>query len=417
MVSSGNPLPPAVELDPPQEKQASVAYYESLEGMLVQVSEPAVAVAPTTKYGETVLVSSKWGIERVMLGDPTGWFIFVDDGSSATHTTLETLPFALKSGDIATSVIGPLAYSYDNYKIEPIAPPEIIPAERPLPTLEPAGPNGFSVATFNVENLFDFQDPHPSDPPRPSLGEYKHRLAKTAEAIRAMGAPTIIGLQEIENIGVLEDLIEQEAILEFDYRPYLIEGTDSRGIDVGYLVRGDLATVEGVAAYPAPEGLTSRPPLLITVTLKMEGNPTVYVLNNHFTSMSGGEAATEPRRNAQALWNVELVDRILARESQALVVVLGDLNSFYQSLPLDSLRAAELHHVYELVEPELPYSYIYQGESETLDHMLVTPALFVYLAQVEALHINADYPLPAADDASPRHVSDHDPLVAVFQFP
>ena len=416
VISSDNDLPAAVELDPPRDAGQALTYYEALEGMLVQVSDPAVTVAPTTKYGETALVSAKWGIDKVMRGDPTGLFIFVDDGSSATHYELSTLPFALTRGDTVTNLMGPLAYTFDNYKIEPITTPEITRDDRPLPILSSPGPDAFSIATFNVENLFDFQDPHPSDPPRPSLAEYKQKLSKTAEAIRAMGAPTIIGLQEVENIEVLEDLAEQDAIVEFDYQPFLVEGTDSRGIDVGYLVRNDQATVDGATAYPAPEGLTSRPPLLITITLKLENNPTIYLLNNHFTSMSGGEEATEPRRNAQALWNLTLVERILAQEPEAYVVIMGDLNSYYDALPLDSLREGGLRHVYEYLAPELPYSYIYQGECETLDHILVTPSLYEALAQVEVLHINADYPPSAADDASPRRVSDHDPLVAVFSF-
>lgn len=416
VVSAGNELPEAVELDPPRDRDQALVYYEALEGMLVQVTEGAVAVGPTSKYGETPLLSSQWGVDRVMHGDPTGWLIFLDDGSETTHTELGTLPYALQSGDLLLSAVGPLAFSYDNFKIEPIAIPEIAPSERPLPMLAPPPPNGFSIATFNVENLFDFQEPNPSDPPMPSLGQYRIRLSKVAEAIRAMGAPTIVGLQEVENIGILEDLAEQEAIHEFDYQPFLIEGTDSRGIDVGYLVRGDQAAVEGATAYPAPEGITSRPPLLITVTLKLEGSPAVYVLNNHFTSMSEGEEATEPRRNAQALWNAALVAQILSDEPEALVAVLGDLNSFYDSLPLESLRENNLRHVYQFLEPDRPYTYIYQGESETLDHILVTPSLYQLLSRVEVLHIDADYPLPAADDASPRSVSDHDPLVAVFSF-
>jgi hypothetical protein len=67
-----------------------------------------------------------------------------------------------------------------------------------------------------------------------------------------------------------------------------------------------------------------------------------------------------------------------------------------------------------MVEPIRPYSYIYQGESETLDHILITPSLYHLLVQVEALHINADYPPAIPDDPSPRRVSDHDPVVAVF---
>lgn len=417
VVSVHNLPPEAVALDPPEEAAEAETYYETLEGMLVQLGEPAVAVAPTSKYGETVLVLQKWDVARVMRGDPTGWFIFVDDGSAATHADRSTMSYAMQTGDVVTDVVGPLAYTYENYKIQPVITPTIISEESPLPALEPTEPAAFSIATFNTENFFDFKDPHPTDPPKPSVGEYKHKLAKTADAIVAMGLPTIVGLQEIENIEVLQDLAEQDALAAYDYRPVLIEGTDSRGIDVGYLVRGDRATVEGAAAYPAPGGLTSRPPLLITVTTHLEsGDRTVYVLNNHFTSMSGGEEATEPRRNEQAAWNVTLVEQLLAQDAEAYVVVLGDLNSFYDSLPLDTLRESGLRHVYELVAPDLPYSYIYQGESETLDHILVTSSLYEHLSDVNAVHIDADYPLPWPDDPSARHVSDHDPVVAVFSF-
>ncbi|MGD9049665.1 MAG: lamin tail domain-containing protein, partial [Anaerolineae bacterium] len=383
VISRDNVLPAPVELAPPIADQDALAYYEPLEGMLVQVTEPALAVGPTSKYGETPLVSAEWGIERVLKGDPRGMLIFLDDGGSGTHNDLSTLAFPLKSGDTLNQAIGPLAYTYDNYKIEPIELPKISPVERPLPALEAAGPNEFSIATFNVENLFDTREPHPSDPPRPSREQYELDLAKMVNSIIAMGAPEIVGLQEVENIGILEDLARQAALAEFDYQPFLIEGTDSRGIDNAYLVRGDRTTVEGAAAYPAPDGLTSRPPLVITTTVHLEDSDrTIYVLNNHFTSMSGGEKPTEPRRKAQAAWNVTLVERILAGDPDAHVVVLGDLNSFYESPPLDLLRDAGLRHVYEFVEPERPYTYIYQGESETLDHILVTPSLYELLEEV-----------------------------------
>jgi predicted extracellular nuclease len=417
IISSGNVLPAAVELDPPIDKTESMAYFEALEGMLVQVSEPAVAVGPTSKYGETPLVKADWDISRVLKGDPTGMLIFLDDGGADTHYDLSSLAFPLQTGDVLTNAVGPLAYTYENYKIEPIELPIITPTDRPLSTIGSPAPNQFSIATFNVENLFDSRAPHPTDPPLPSRDEYELDLAKTANAIAAMGAPTIVGLQEVENIGILEKLIEQDSVAGYDYLPFLIEGTDSRGIDVAYLVRGDQADVVGTAALPAEGGLTSRPPLLITTTVHLDhGNQTVYVFNNHFTSMSGGEKPTEPRRKAQAAWNVTLVERILADTPDALVVVLGDLNSFYISPPMDVLREAGLRHVYELVEPDRPYTYIYQGESETLDHIWLSPSLYEHLSGVTALHINADYPPPIPGDPSARRVSDHDPLVAVFTF-
>ena len=417
VLGSGNTLPAAAELDPPQDEAAAQVYLEALEGMLVQVSEPAVAVAPTSKYGETALVRATWEIERVMRGDPIGWLIFVDDGSAATHYDLGTLPFAIQSGDTVADVAGPLAYTFENYKIEPIEAPTITPSDRPLPALQAVGANEFSIATFNVENLFDTQDPNPSDPPRPSVAEYELKLTKTANAILAMGAPTIVGLQEVENIDILADLAEQDVLAEYAYEVALIEGTDSRGIDVGYLVRGDQATIEGAAAFPAPEGLTSRPPLLITTTLHLEsGDVTLYVFNNHFTSMSGGEKATELRRTAQAEWNATLVKRILADEPEAFVAVLGDLNSFYDSPPMDALRQSGLRHAYELAAPYRPYTYIYQGESETLDHVWLTESLYARLARADVLHINADYSPAIPGDPSARRVSDHDPLIAVFSF-
>ena len=82
----------------------------------------------------------------------------------------------------------------------------------------------------------------------------------------------------------------------------------------------------------------------------------------------------------------------------------------------DTLREGGLRHVYELAEPDIPYTYVYQGESETLDHILVTPSLYARLARVAALHVNADFPLALPDDAAALKTSDHDPLVAVFVF-
>lgn len=415
IISSGTPLPAAQELDPPIESDLSKAYYESLEGMLVQVTEPAVAIAPVSPYGEYVLVVQTWDIDRVMRGEPKGMMIFVDDGSDITHYDQSTLPYVVKTGDVVGDILGPLAYTYENYKVQPITMPTVIPINSPLPSLPPLAGGEFSIATFNAENFFDAVDPHPSDPPRLTIGEYRLMLVKTAETILAMGVPTVVGFQEVENIGVLEDLAQQASIAEYAYIPVLSEGLDSRGIDVGYLVRGDQADVLSVTQHPAPEGLTSRPPLVIKVGLHEDvGNQVVYVINNHFTSMSAGELATEPQRDAQAAWNVTLYASILAEEHDALIAVIGDLNSFYDAPPIDTLRKSGLNHVYEFLELDVLYTYIYQGESETLDHILVSPALYSQLLRVDVLHTNADYPPRGPDDGSPQRVSDHDPLVAVF---
>ncbi len=417
VVGHGLPLPAPFPLDPPKDAASAQLYDEAREGMLVSLPEAVRVVGPTTKYGETAVVADRWGVDLVRRGDPTGEIIYLDDGSFAAYETREELPYFAEVGDRILTASGPLAFTYGHYKIEPTELPRIIHEERPLPALEGAGPNEISLATFNAENFFDFKPPNPSSPPMPTVREYHRKLKKVADAIVRMGAPTILGLEEIENIGVLEDLSAEPALADYDYTPILIEGTDSRGIDVGFLVRGDVAEVEGASAHPAPGGLTSRPPLLITVTVHLEeGDERLYVIVNHFTSMGGGVEATEPRRVAQAAWNLELVKRLLQADPQAMVAVMGDLNAYYDAPTLDTLREGGLLHVYEAVEGERPFTYIYQGEAETLDHILVTPPLFDHLTRVEALHIDAPFTLPPEEDETARRTSDHDPLVATFRF-
>ncbi|MAT98777.1 MAG: hypothetical protein CL608_16665 [Anaerolineaceae bacterium] len=409
-----NPVP----YDPPQDPVAALAYNEALEGVLVGLTEPALVVGPTTRFGEYSLVYEKWGVTSVARTDESGFLMVVDDGSTVAHDDQSSLAYAVANGDVVQNLVGPLAYTFGNYKIEPIVVPEVVVAERPLPTIRPAASNELSIATFNVENLFDLLTPHPSSPPLPTVFEYRAKLHKIAQTIVAMGAPTIIGLQEVENLEVLQDLVEEEPIAGFGYEPFLVEGNDSRGIDVGYLVRSDLATVQSVTAHDAPGELFARPPLVMTATVHLDsGDQTVIVLNNHFLSLSAGEEVTEPVRAAQAAWNATVMEALASNNPEAHFVVLGDLNSFYQTLPVDTLEDAGLQHVYRyLPEEERPYTYNFEGRTQTLDHILVSSALFDRLTLVDVLHSNADYPIADPEDSSFRRVSDHDPLVAIFNF-
>jgi predicted extracellular nuclease len=408
-------LPEPVELDPPDEVEAAAIYFEALEGSLVQVTQPATAVAPSSKYGEYVIVLDKHGVSRLWTADPSGLGIMVDDGSEREHEYRDTLPYVIGVGDGVTDLAGVLAYTYGNYKIEPLNTPALSPVEKKLPELEIPLPGDFSAATWNVENLFDVVLPHPSDPDLPTVSEYEIDLKKVANTILAAGAPTVVGLQEVENLEILEDLTADGLLGSFGYQPYLIEGTDSRGIDVGYLVRTDQVEVVDVRQFPAPEGLTSRPPLMVQLEVVVEeGTRTIFVLNNHFTSMSGGEEATEPRRTGQALWNVKVLEELREEFPEADFLVLGDLNSYYFSAPIDALREAGLEHVFELLPEDEKYNYIYQGQSQVLDHILVNAGLWEQLRRVTILHTNADYPLPEPGDPSPLRKSDHDLVLAVF---
>ena len=409
-------LPSPIDLDPPVGNEESVQYYESLEGVLVQVFDFSTVVAPTNRYGEFSLVLDSHEITRSWQDADHGMLIHVDDGSSIVHESQDTLTYAASVGDIVSEITGPLAFLYGNYKIEPVDEYELVARIRRVEPLEPLPEGYFSLMTWNVENLFDFVVPHPSSPPLPKVSEYKRDITKVALTIEAAGFPTVIGFQEVENIEILEDIAAELILADYAYQPFLIEGTDSRGIDVGYLVRGDRATVLEQVQYPAPGNITSRPPLLIEVQLG-EDSPALYVLNNHFTSMSGGEEATEPRRNAQAAWNAEIAAELLAANPEAYLVVMGDLNSYYNSLPLDTLQEGGLTNLFDTLDPDERYTYVYEGNSQVLDHILANPALLDLLVSVNVLHSNADFPPPLSTDASLFHKSDHDPVIATFILP
>jgi predicted extracellular nuclease len=418
VLSSGNDLPEATAVIPLANLDETLAYYETLEGMLVQTTEPTIVAAASNHFGEYVIIPQSWGEDTLRRGENTGYFLFVDDGSTVAHEDQSTVPYVVNRGDQVSKLVGPLAYSCGYYKIEPIVMPEIVVVERPWTTFPAPSTNEFSIATFNVENLFDLVDPHPASPPRPTLEQYRTKLEKIAQTIIAMGTPTVIAMQEVENIDILESLVELDSLAEFNYQPYLLEGRDSRGIDNGYLVRGDMATVEGVSQVDGPDDLISRLPLMITVTVHLEaGDQTLILLNNHFTALSAGEEATEPQRTGQAALNAAAIEQVRNNNPAALFVVMGDLNSFYDTLPLHTIQDAGLQHVYEFVEGDvLPYSYIFEGRAQTLDHMLVSPGLFGEITAVSTLHLGTDYAIPSPDDASARHTSDHDPLVVMFSF-
>ena len=153
--------PDPIVLDPPPDPDEANAYYEALEGMLVRAS--GVAVSPISKYGETNLVLAKHDLERVMPGGATGLLITLDEGSWVTqHDDRSTLPFSITTSDQVEAALGPLAYTFGQYKIEPLSPPTVIPGdfERGA-TLIQTGPAGFSLAAFNVENFIDDKDPKP----------------------------------------------------------------------------------------------------------------------------------------------------------------------------------------------------------------------------------------------------------------
>jgi len=454
VTSSGNRLPEPVELQPPVKNAEAATYYERLEGMLVRVP-PAIVVGPTSRFGEFTVVRQDSGLTRVMQADPrgTGERIVVDDeGGPDAH-------YELTDGDRVTGLIGPLDYTFGQYKIEQLAEArlQVIPGDRPVPAAPQAGPGEFTVTSFNLENVFDPLDtPGKLDPcdldtngnpcsERVTPEDYARKLTKSALAIRdALGAPTLVAVQEVENLDVLDALAAQPELAPFGYGAILVDGLDPRGINVGLLYRKDRVAIGDVAQRNACTAknygfsdvearcsttgdgtldgwyISARPPLVVSLTVRGDnGSRALTLIINHFKARSGTDPESKEfvsRRTEEARLVAATVDELLAADPRAAVLVLGDLNDFVGSEPLQVLTTTAPLRELALGLPEAErYSYVFNGESEVLDHILATPNLAATLAGFTFIHLDADYPDSRARDRTFYRVSDHDPPLARFK--
>jgi hypothetical protein len=163
-------------------------------------------------------------------------------------------------------------------------------------------------------------------------------------------------------------------------------------------------------SYP----LFDRPPLMAKLVINgpsaapWSSAATVWVINNHWKSKAGDESANARLRVAQAGAVAERVQTLLSVDPNAQLVVLGDLNDFYEGAAVFTLQnETGLLHPYQWLPALQRYTYIFNGAAQVLDHVLLTPNLVPQVALVEILHIHAD----AAAGDSPLAHSDHDPVV------
>ncbi len=157
----------------------------------------------------------------------------------------------------------------------------------------------------------------------------------------------------------------------------------------------------------------------------------VYVVNNHFKS--GPDSCVAPRTE-QAKYNAAIVAFLQGEKPDARIVVGGDLNVYPRpddpfapigrpsssdqlgSLYDPSLGLTNLWDVLLGQVPEAAYSYVYQGQAQTLDQMFVNQTLLADLQQFRSAHINSDFPADYPGDVA-RGTSDHDPQAATYTLP
>lgn len=242
------------------------------------------------------------------------------------------------------------------------------------------------VAFYNVENLFDTIDGSNDDaeflPTAASnwnAEKYATKLQHIRQVMTDLQLPMIMGVCEIENKQVLNDLIgadKRYGIVHYD-------SPDARGIDVGLLYRKDLLQLKGSGnirfTLPGDSLPTSRDIIWAKFKYKKE---TLYVMVNHWPSRRGGTDESAPRRLKAAQEAAQFIAQIQQKEPQAKIIFMGDLN--------DHPSDAGPQLIATILKPQITKesgvfggSYNYKNEWEVLDHMLVSTNAFEGKIQVQ----------------------------------
>ncbi|MCF1190556.1 endonuclease/exonuclease/phosphatase family protein [Mangrovimonas sp. AS39] len=201
-----------------------------------------------------------------------------------------------------------------------------------------------TIAFYNLENLFDtINDTSKFDEASPIMemkGDietvYKKKVHNMARVLSDIGlddthnSPVIIGISEVENRQVIEDLINDPLLLGRDYGIIHYDSPDARGIDVAMLYQKKFFTPLHTSSHElkiyddnSRKRVYTRDQLLVSGTL--EGDM-IHVLVNHWPSRSGGEARSRPKRVAAAKLSKKIIDSLQTNDPYAKIFLMGDLN-------------------------------------------------------------------------------------------
>ncbi len=444
--ANGNVENSATVFDPAQD---GIDFYESLEGMRVQVNN-AVAVGPTNNFGEIPVLAdnganasvrtSRGGIV-IQPGDFNPERIIIDD------VIITNEPQVNVRDTFNGATVGVIDYSFGNFKLlNTQALPNVTSGglQREVTHLTPTA-HQLTVGTFNVENL----DPGDGDvkfnslasaivnnlkspdiisleeiqdnngPTNDSVVDASQTYQKLISAIASTGGPTY----EFRQINPVDDTNGGEPggniRVGFLFNPHRVSFVDRPG--GGSTTNTTVSNANGFPLLSDSPGLidptndafnASRKPLVGEFVFNGQ---TVYVVGNHFNSKGGDQPlfganqpptlTSEVQRNQQATIVKDFVQSILAIDPNANVVVAGDLNDFQFSNPVNTIESAGLTNLIETLPLNEQYTYVFDGNSQVLDHILVSSNLLHNLDGFDVVHINSEF----ADQTS-----DHDPSVARF---
>ncbi|MFF5675659.1 endonuclease/exonuclease/phosphatase family protein [Streptomyces hygroscopicus] len=420
--------------------------YESLEGMRVSV-EDAPVVGATNTHKELWVTAEPHHQRTARGGALYGSY---RDPNPGRVKVVSLLPYAehpfpvADVGDALTgTTAGPLDYdNFGGYTIAATALGEPAGHGPERETTREQKADELAIATYNVENLFpktarskfdrlaaglvehlaspdivaleEVQDDNgPTDDGVVSAGV---TLKKLTDAIKAAGGPSY----EWRQIDPVNDQDGGQPggniRVAFLYNPERVSFTDIPGgnstTPVTVERQGGKATLSASPGRIDPANgvwKDSRKPLVGQFSFR--GRP-VFVVANHFNSKGGDQGldsrfqpparSSETQRTGQAAAVNTFVKELLNADPKAAVVVAGDLNDYQFSPALAELtKSGVLTDLVTRLPKDERYGYVYNGNSQVLDHILTSRALS-RRADYDIVHLNAEF----ADQSS-----DHDPQV------
>ncbi len=446
--------------------KAPAESFEAVEGMVVEVSDLRGTVQGATKHfegGEVEVALLPTGLEPYLAGQrvfqtdtpamyglmyltnllgatlpEAAWGATVQVGtpypiSSTPVQSTEAITEAITETLRATAIID---YNFGKYQLHLFPGTPVTATHNNLlaETGMAASPSDFTICNFNVYGLgrgsAQFPDPRIYDQ---QLGKRTRAIAETLQGC------TVVGLQEtgtpadVENLAaLLRDAYSLDYVAtalagpgtqnsEFPLTNSLLTRWERVQVLASAIPQGCSPQDYEVPVVPGdcPAGsyaLFDRPPLVVDllITGTWEVALPLTVIVNHWKSKAGDEAVNAVRRTEQARHVASLVQQKLDADPTANIIVLGDLNDYYESIPIETLRMGvtpPLLHLYSYLPASDRYTYVFNGASQVLDHILVTPSLAPMVAMVDAIHSNADF--AAADQNDLRRLqraSDHDPV-------
>ena len=194
----------------------------------------------------------------------------------------------------------------------------------------------YIIGFYNLENFYDTihqsgvndYEYTPSGTTKWGTMKYTHKVKNMAYAISQMPKGlTCLGVSEVENRHVLEDLVKDPSIAEHRYRIVHSDSPDRRGVDVALLYNPSLFQLTGSKTFrltlPSDTSFRTRDQLLVSGIIDSEE---VYILVNHWPSRSGGEEQSRPKRDAAASLARSVCDSLFAINPLTKIIVMGDLN-------------------------------------------------------------------------------------------